>query len=67
MNSYLLESNDEVALQKTINELSNNTYENVNLFNFYNEMKTDYVMLDGIHLNKKGNEAFINFIKSNLN
>ena len=53
--------------EKTINELSNNTYENVNLFNFYNEMKTDYVMLDGIHLNKKGNEVFINYIKSNIN
>ncbi len=61
------EVNVIITNEKTLNELNNGEFENIKLYNFTSEIQDDYYLLDGIHLNKKGNEAFINFIKSNLN
>lgn len=61
------EVNVIITNEKTFKELNNEELENIKLFNFTSEIQDDYYLLDGIHLNKKGNEAFINFIKSNLN
>lgn len=49
-----------------INNFTNKiTGDNVKIINFYDEIQknSDYVMIDGVHLSEKGNEALIESIK----
>lgn len=61
---YILSTSEQF-----INNLYNLNYENVTIINFYQEIESnsDYLMIDGIHLTQKGNQALSEILNDVLN
>ena len=55
--------------EQLLNDLSNMSFKNVKVINFYQEIQnhSEYLMVDGVHLTDEGNEVLSRILNEVIN